>query len=63
MKKKLFVIGAGILSIGILAGCEPMNLHFEGKQMNELRVEEILEDRLEDENGLDLEVDIFEEAE
>ena len=63
MKKKLSIILLSGITLATLSGCEEMNLHFEGKNLPESQIEEILEDRLEDENGLDLEVDITEEVE
>ncbi|MGM0846868.1 MAG: hypothetical protein ACQEUT_18070 [Bacillota bacterium] len=64
MKKKLGLIAGGMLAIGLMTGCvAPLeNIYFEGKQYDELRLEELIEDRLEQENGLDLEVNIYEEA-
>jgi len=65
MKKKLLgVVGIGVLTMSMLAGCgKPEPILFEGKELMPDRVEEILEDRLEDENGLDFEVDLYEEVE
>lgn len=65
MKKTLL---AGILGAAIvLAGCVPlsgMELEYDGKEYEEDRLEEMIEDKLEEQNpGYDLEVDIIEEAE
>ena len=62
MKKLgVFLLGGSIL---LLSGCgEGPDLYFEGKKLPETQVEEIIEDRLEAENGIDYEVDVQEEME
>ena len=63
MKK---IIGVGLLGVGIMAvasGCvsDPY-ITYEGKEMRQSEVEEIIADKLEVENSnLDLEVDIYQE--
>lgn len=63
MKKRLLIAAMGVSLF--LGGCinTQMELEYEGKVHDELRLEERLEDELEAENpGYDLEVDIIEEA-
>lgn len=63
MKKIGSIILGGVL-LAALSGCdEGADLYFEGTKLPESQVEEIIEDRLEGENGLDYEVDIYEEVE
>jgi hypothetical protein len=63
MKKVVAVIGLGVLSVGLLSGCgKPDPIIFEGKTMSVEQVGEILEDRLEAENGIELEVDVYHES-
>lgn len=63
MKKLGSILLGGIL-LASLSGCgEGADLYFEGTKLPETQVEEIIEDRLEAENGLDYEVDIYEEVE
>lgn len=55
MRKKL-VASVGLIVVvgGVLAGCSTQDpIYFEGKQMPVENVEEILGDRIEDENGID----------
>lgn len=64
MKKRLLIAAVGVSLL--LSGCinTHMELEYEGKEYDELRLEERLEDELEEQNpGYDLEVDIIEEAE
>jgi hypothetical protein len=61
MIKKVFV---GLGAIVLLAGCsEPMDLYYNEKLYQEGNLEELIEDQLENENGIDLEVNIIEEVE
>lgn len=60
MKKLL--LGSVIGSALILSGCTRGQIHFEGKKLPVEQAEEIIEDRLEDENGIDYEVTIAEET-
>ena len=63
MRRLGMVLLGGVL-ITTLSGCgEDPDMYFEGKKQPQSQIEEIIEDRLEDENGLDLEVNISEEME
>lgn len=57
----------GVLVVALmLGGCvsPASEIDFEGKTYEEDSLEELIEDRLEEQNpGMDLEVDIFEEVE
>lgn len=64
MLKKVLVILVVLIAIGLMAGCRaPLNLYHNDKLYQEENLEELLEDKLEQENGIDLEVDIYEEVE
>lgn len=58
MKKIILGVGAGVLALTMLTGCEPQKLKFEGKEMEFKRAESIIENRLEIENGKDYDVTI-----
>ncbi|PEM08535.1 hypothetical protein [Bacillus wiedmannii] len=65
MKK---VLSIGLLSLGVMAfatGCQQprANVMIDGTEYKAEKAEEILEDRLEEENGVDYEVMIVEEHE
>jgi hypothetical protein len=65
MKKVFGFVGLIMFSAMIATGCVPQDkiIQFEGKQLPTSQVEEILEDRLEEDNGIDYEVSIIEETE
>lgn len=65
MKRVLLMSSVGLLTVGLLAGCgqRPEPILFEGKKLTTEQVSEILENRIEEENGIEFEVELYEEVE
>lgn len=53
-----------LITVLLLAGCGQLGYYYwEDKQYREDHLEELIEDKIEEESGVDVEVNIYEETE
>jgi len=54
--KKMILVGAMVLGVGVLGGCSEPVLKYKGEKMPASELQEVIENELEIENRVDLDV-------